>query len=123
MTRPAAVDALFAGHTLPKSKAALDEVREYIRGLERDAGGAEAQLYASRWDADDAHPFVRFKPSQENKWRHDDICPLCGKVIRPRGRKQHLAWHERRGDITTKTVEFVGRARYYDLCDGTYFPC
>ena len=34
MTRPAAVDALFAGHTLPKSKAALDEVREYIRGLE-----------------------------------------------------------------------------------------
>ena len=35
MTRPAAVDALFAGHTLPKSKAALDEVREYIRGLER----------------------------------------------------------------------------------------
>lgn len=35
MTRPASVDALFAGHTLPKSKAALDEVREYIRGLER----------------------------------------------------------------------------------------
>lgn len=35
MTRPAAVDALFAGHTLPKSKAALDEVREYIRGMER----------------------------------------------------------------------------------------
>ena len=35
MTRPAAVDALFAGHALPKSKAALDEVREYIKGLER----------------------------------------------------------------------------------------
>ena len=33
MSRPAAVDALFAGHTLPKSKAALDEVREYIRDL------------------------------------------------------------------------------------------
>ena len=42
MTRPAAVDALFAGHTLPKSKAALDEVREYIKGLERYAGCAEA---------------------------------------------------------------------------------
>lgn len=37
MTRPASVDALFAGRTLPKSKAALDEVREYIRGLERIA--------------------------------------------------------------------------------------
>lgn len=35
MTRPSAVDALFAGHTLPKNKAALDELREYIRGLER----------------------------------------------------------------------------------------
>ena len=40
MTRPAAVDALFAGHTLPKSKAALDEVREHIRGLERIARAA-----------------------------------------------------------------------------------
>lgn len=35
MNRPPAVNALFAGHTLPKSKAALDEVREYIRGMER----------------------------------------------------------------------------------------
>ena len=34
MTRPASVDALFAGRALPKSKAALDEVREYIKGLE-----------------------------------------------------------------------------------------
>ena len=42
MTRPASVDALFAGHTLPKSKAALDEVREYIRGLERIKEAARA---------------------------------------------------------------------------------
>ncbi|GEB79740.1 hypothetical protein DDE01_11550 [Desulfovibrio desulfuricans] len=34
MTRPASVDALFAGHTLPKSKAALDSVRRYILMLE-----------------------------------------------------------------------------------------
>lgn len=32
--RPASVDALFAGHTLPKSQRALGELREYIRGLE-----------------------------------------------------------------------------------------
>ena len=42
MRRPAAVDALFAGHTLPKSKPALDEVREYIRGLERIKDAARA---------------------------------------------------------------------------------
>jgi hypothetical protein len=35
MDRNKYVNALFAGHALPKSKAALDEVREYIRGLER----------------------------------------------------------------------------------------
>lgn len=40
MTRPPAVDALFAGRTLPKSKAALDEVREYIKGLERIKDGS-----------------------------------------------------------------------------------
>ena len=51
MSRPASVDALFAGHTLPKSKAALDEVREYIKGLERIK---EAALRAAKDKEDNA---------------------------------------------------------------------
>ncbi len=42
--RPASVDALFAGHALPKSKPALDEVREYIRGLERRDDSLHAEV-------------------------------------------------------------------------------
>ena len=51
MTRPAAVDALFAGHTLPKSQKALGELREYIRGLERIK---EAALRAAKDKEDNA---------------------------------------------------------------------
>ena len=58
MNRPASVDALFAGHALPKSKDALDEVREYILGLERADTGGDGKLRTTlewtRYDGTDA---------------------------------------------------------------------
>ena len=38
MVRPPAVNALFAGHNLPRRKAALDQIREYIKHLEEQNG-------------------------------------------------------------------------------------
>lgn len=38
MHRPPAVNALFAGHNLPRRKAALDQIREYIKHLESQRG-------------------------------------------------------------------------------------
>ena len=38
MVRPPAVNALFAGHSLPRRKAALDQIREYIQKLEAQRG-------------------------------------------------------------------------------------
>lgn len=38
MVRPPAVNALFAGHNLPRRKAALDQIREYIEHLEAQRG-------------------------------------------------------------------------------------
>lgn len=35
MKRPAAVDALFAGQSLPRTQRSLGEIREYIKMLER----------------------------------------------------------------------------------------
>lgn len=66
MTRPASVDALFAGHTLPKSKPALDEVREYIRGLERIANTLQGQNAALLWRHID------------DLWNTLHACRLCG---------------------------------------------
>ena len=41
MHRPPAVNALFAGHSLPRRKAALDQIREYIEHLEAQNGMAD----------------------------------------------------------------------------------
>lgn len=49
MKRPAAVDALFAGHSLPKNQKALGEIREYIKGLERIANPLQGQNAALLW--------------------------------------------------------------------------
>lgn len=38
MHRPPAVNALFAGHNLPRRKAALDQIREYIEYLDAQRG-------------------------------------------------------------------------------------
>ena len=38
MHRPPAVNALFAGHNLPRRKMALDQIREYIKHLEAQNG-------------------------------------------------------------------------------------
>ena len=38
MVRPPAVNALFAGHNLPRRKVALDQMREYIQKLEAQRG-------------------------------------------------------------------------------------
>ena len=38
MHRPPAVNALFAGHSLPRRKMALDQIREYIKHLEAQRG-------------------------------------------------------------------------------------
>ena len=38
MVRPPAVNALFAGHSLPRRKSALDQIREYIKQLEAQNG-------------------------------------------------------------------------------------
>ena len=64
--RPAAVDALFAGRDLPKSKPALDEVRAYIRGLERTASTVAGQNASLMWRHID------------DLWNTLRVCRACG---------------------------------------------
>ena len=48
-------------------------------------------------------------------------CPICGKSITPRGMRQHLAWHVKRGEAMAHRVEVVREETIYDLGDGTFF--
>lgn len=59
MHRPPAVNALFAGHILPRRKAALDQIRGYIKHLEAQNGVADtdSDICSSAdgtWGVDDA---------------------------------------------------------------------
>lgn len=94
--RPAAVDALFAGRDLPKSKAALNEVREYIRGLEGrgDSLHAEVARLQGIVDTIGACPELWCRKcgwtgmgsdalwtdgSYEYPNDRDPFCPVCGR--------------------------------------------